>query len=297
MAEIIPNPVKQEKPLARLATRVGLSVIFLACSLSIFLFGPNYYKLFPTNGNKYYATGLAAFFLVIALLLKFIPKLNRYWPIAYAFFIASTVILVSDLFAGYNTQFVRLFNVQTGTNPGMALAKLYDALLVIVPILLLTLLSGEKLQTLFLKKGNQHWKWAWGIGALVLFNYLTSVLIFFGTSYQVSHLGSVILWGLVFASSNSFLEELWFRGLFLKKLIPLVGVAGTIIISSFWFAALHFLSFAYLPVMVVPIFIVNTFTLGLACSVLMLKTDNIWGAFLIHAAADLFLFIATLAIH
>jgi hypothetical protein len=29
---------------------------------------------------------------------------------------------------------------------------------------------------------------------------------------------------------------------------------------------------------------------------LTLKTDSLWGAFLIHAAADLFLFIATLAI-
>jgi hypothetical protein len=29
----------------------------------------------------------------------------------------------------------------------------------------------------------------------------------------------------------------------------------------------------------------------------MVKTDSIWGAYLIHAAADLFLFIAMLAVH
>ncbi|MGD9030167.1 MAG: CPBP family glutamic-type intramembrane protease [Anaerolineae bacterium] len=66
---------------------------------------------------------------------------------------------------------------------------------------------------------------------------------------------------------------------------------------SFYFASLHFLSVAYLPAGVVPIFVANTFTLGLACGILTLKTDSLWGAFLIHAAADLFLFIATLAIH
>jgi len=35
--------------------------------------------------------------------------------------------------------------------------------------------------------------------------------------------------------------------------------------------------------------------LGLACGYVMMKTDNIWGAVLIHAAADLFAFIALLA--
>jgi membrane protease YdiL (CAAX protease family) len=85
--------------------------------------------------------------------------------------------------------------------------------------------------------------------------------------------------------------------LFLKKLAPLIGAAGSVLLTSIYFASLHFLSVAYLPATVVPIFMINTFTLGLACSILMLKTDSIWGAVLIHAAADLFLFIAMLAVH
>jgi membrane protease YdiL (CAAX protease family) len=52
---------------------------------------------------------------------------------------------------------------------------------------------------------------------------------------------------------------------------------------------------AYLPAIAVPVFLINTFTLGLACGILMQKTDSIWGAYLIHMAADIFLFIATLA--
>jgi membrane protease YdiL (CAAX protease family) len=131
----------------------------------------------------------------------------------------------------------------------------------------------------------------------VLFNFLTSALIFFGTGYESSKLGSAILWGLVFSICNSMLEELWVRGLFLKKLVPMIGATGAILLTSMGFASLHFLSVAYLPAAVIPIFVVNTFTLGLACSILMLKTDSIWGAFLIHAAADVFLFIATLAVH
>jgi membrane protease YdiL (CAAX protease family) len=36
-------------------------------------------------------------------------------------------------------------------------------------------------------------------------------------------------------------------------------------------------------------------SLGIGCGYLMMKTDNIWGATIIHAAADLFAFIALLA--
>ncbi len=279
-----------------LAYRTGLFVVFLICALAIFLFGPNYYKVFPTNGNSIYAAGLSAVFLIAAVLLKRSDKFGQYWQIAYAFFVAAAVILVSDLFSGYNSTILGSLGVSMDTNQGLSLGKLYDALLVVVPILMLTKLSGADLGSLFLKKGNL--KWGLGIGALVLLNFLTSALIFFANGYDsLAKLGSAVGWGLVFAASNGFLEELWFRGLFLKKLAPLIGVAGTVILSSIWFAALHFLSVAYLPTTVIPIFLVNTFTLGLACGYLTLKTDSIWGAVLIHAAADWFLFIALLATH
>ena len=280
-----------------LAARIGLFILFLACSLLIFLLGANYYKLFPTNGNWIYAACVSVLFLAAALLCKRRARLHPYWQVFYAFFVASMVNLVSDLFAGYNGRILNWLGVASGTNAEYGIAKVYDALLVIIPILILSKLAGIDLGGLFIKKGNHHWKWGVGIGALLVINYLTSVLIFFGTGYSLEKLGPAILWGVVFALSNSFLEELWVRGLFLKKLVPLMGATGAIILSSTWFASLHFLSVAYLPAAVVPIFVINTFTLGLACGILMLKTDSLWGAVLVHAAADLFLFIATLAVH
>jgi membrane protease YdiL (CAAX protease family) len=252
--------------------------------------------LFPTNGNIIYVGSLSAVFLVAALLLKRSAKFAKYWLIAYAFFVASVVNLVSILFGNYNSRIMQWFATTTSENMGIAISKLYETLMVIVPVLVLTWLSGADLGSLFLKKGNLNRKWGLGIGALVLLNFLTSALIFFGTGYEVARLGSAIVWGAVFSFSNSLLEELWIRGLFLKKLVPLIGAAGTILLTSITFAALHFLGVAFMPAIVVPIFVVNTFTLGLACSILILKTDSIWGAFLIHAAADLFLFIALLAV-
>ena len=55
-------------------------------------------------------------FLVAALLFKRSPGCAKYWPVTYAFFIASSVNLISDLFGGYNTDFVHLFGFATGEN-------------------------------------------------------------------------------------------------------------------------------------------------------------------------------------
>jgi membrane protease YdiL (CAAX protease family) len=294
----VQEPVNGSPVATSLAYRGVLFVLFLACALAIFVFGTNYYKAFPTNGSSIYSAGVSAVFLIAALLLKRSPTYARYWQIAYAFFAASAVNLVSTLFAGYGSTIFRFLGVwMSDPNQSMALEKLYDALLVTLTILVLVRFSGADLGSLFLKKGSQSYRWGLGIGALVLVNFFTSALIFFGTGYEIAKLGSAVLWGAVFALCNGFLEELWFRGLFLKKLVPLIGVTGTLLLTSLYFAALHSLAVAYMSALVVPIFLVNTFTLGLACAILMLKTDSIWGAFLIHAAADLFMFIAILAVH
>jgi membrane protease YdiL (CAAX protease family) len=277
--------------------KVVMFIILLICSLAVFVLGSNYVQLFPTNGNLAYAMSLTGFFLVVALFLKHSVTLIKYWPLAYAFFIASAVNLISVLFARYNTQFVNLFGYTTDTNRIDALAKMYETLLIVVPIILLTLLSGADLGSVFLKIGNQNYKWGLGVGALVLVNFFSSVMIFFGTGYELPKLGSAILWGFVFSICNAFSEELWIRGIFLKKMAPLLGIAGSVLLTSTTFAVLHLTSVAYLPAIAVPVFVLNTFTLGLACGILIMKTDSIWGAYLIHMAADVFLFIATLAVH
>ncbi len=274
---------------------IGMFAILLVCSLAVFLFGSNYVMLYPTNGNWVYALITATVFLVAALGFKRSAQLAKYWPMTYAFFIASAVNLVSDLFGGYNTKFVNLFGIYTGENRIIAVAKLFETLLIVIPIIVLTLVSGANLRSIFLTIGNQYKKWGLGIGALVLVNFFTSVLIFFGTGYELPKLGSAIGWGFVFSICNAFSEELWIRALFLKKMTPILGIAGTVLLTSITFAMLHMTSVAYLPAFAVPVFLANTLTLGLACGILMVKSDSILGAYLIHMAADVFLFIATLA--
>jgi hypothetical protein len=153
MSDPISNNISDKPESTSLLSRAWLYMLLLACSLAIFLLGANYYKLFPTNGSWVYAGSLAVFFLIVAIVFRSSTKLTKYWSVFYAFFVASAVNLVSDLFAGYNSQFVQLFGTWTGTNQGFALAKLYDALLVVIPILALTLISGEDLG---MGPGNWH---------------------------------------------------------------------------------------------------------------------------------------------
>jgi membrane protease YdiL (CAAX protease family) len=90
------------------------------------------------------------------------------------------------------------------------------------------------------------------------------------------------------------MEELWLRGIFLKRFEPVLGLGGSVLCTSIVFALMHS-GATYLTPVALPFMVFNTLTLGLACGYLMMKTDSIWGAVLIHAAADLFLFIAMLA--
>ncbi len=290
------NEQATQASISSVGSKVILSLIILACSFLVFLLGPNYSNLFPTNGNVIYAAGLSAAFLIAALVFRHTEKLSRYWPVAYAFFVASMVNVVADLFGGYQGDFVRSLGFSIGSNIGQGLGKLWETLMAVIPIIALTSLSGANLKSLYLTKGNFNYKWGFGIGILFVINYLTSVLMFYGTEYTLPALGSAILWGAVFAFCNSMLEELWVRGLFMKKLFPLVGVAGTVIVTSIWFGAMHSLSVVYMDPVAIPVYIVNTVTMGIACGILIWKTESIWGAYLLHAAADLFLFIALLAI-
>jgi membrane protease YdiL (CAAX protease family) len=90
------------------------------------------------------------------------------------------------------------------------------------------------------------------------------------------------------------MEELWLRGIFLRRFEPFLGVGGSVLLTALVFAMMHGAAYYFMPA-VLPIFVLNTLTLGLACGYLMMKSDSIWGAVLIHAAADLFLFISVLA--
>ena len=274
------------------AQRLGLFFLFLMCGVAVFVFGSNYYEIFPTNRNIYYNAVLSAVFLIVSLWLKRNERLTKYWQIPFAFFVASFVILFTLLF-DLSGSVLGWFNLTTSTSQGIAIAKLFDMVMIVVLIIVLTKLSGADLGSIYLKRGNL--KWGLSIGAIVLFNFASSAILFFATRYtSIDKLIVAILWGVVFSFANSFMEELWLRGIFLKRFEPLLGISGAVLVTSIVFSLMH-VGAVYLTPAAIPFMLANTLTLGLACGYLMMKTDSIWGSTMIHAAADFFLFIAMLA--
>jgi membrane protease YdiL (CAAX protease family) len=162
-----------------------------------------------------------------------------------------------------------------------------------VPILVLVKLSGADMASIFLKRGNL--KLGLGVGTLVFFFLGTATFMFAVERFtSVDTLVAAVIWGLVFSFVNSFMEELWLRGIFLKRFAALIGVNGAVWLTSIIFASMHSFAFYFDP-FALTFFFVNTLALGLGCGYLMIKSDNIWGAVLIHAASDFFLFVAVLA--
>jgi membrane protease YdiL (CAAX protease family) len=273
--------------------RLGLFVVFLICSVAIFVFGSNYFAVFPTNKNLAYSAVLSAAFLVAAVCLKRSERFAKYWQVAFALFIAAFAFLFALLFAGWSSTVLGWFNLTINTSQGIAFAKVYEMLMIVVPIIVLTKLSGADLGAIYLRRGNL--KWGLSIGALVFFNFASSALLFFATRYtSTDKLGAAVLWGIVFSFANSFMEELWLRGIFLKRFEPLLGTSVSILLTSIVFSLMH-IGAVYLTPAAIPFLLANALTLGLACGFLMMKTDSIWGAVLIHAAADLFAFMAIFA--
>jgi membrane protease YdiL (CAAX protease family) len=287
------NLVEKETIQTSWLQRIGLFLLFLVCGFAIFVFGSNYFEIFPTNKNLTYNVIVSVVSLVAALLLKRAERWNRYWRIAYTFFVASVAFPVTLLLSRWGDAVLSWFNVTVETSQGIAIAKTYEMILIVIPILLLTKLSGADLGSIYLKRGN--WKLSLGIGALLFFNFAISALMFFAERYtSMDILGAAIVWGLVFSFANGFMEELWLRGIFLKHFEPLFGVGGSVLLTSIVFASMH-AGAVYLNPAAVPFLLAYALTLGIGCGYLMMKTDNIWGATIIHAAADFFAFIAMLA--
>jgi membrane protease YdiL (CAAX protease family) len=272
---------------------LGWFILFLVCELAIILFGSNYFDVFPTNKNLTYNLVLSVVSLTVALWLRFHPRWDRYWQIAFAFFMASVAYPLTLLLDERISRFMGGFGLSVDTSRGMAVEKIGEMLLIVIPILVLNLLSGADLGSIFLKRGDL--KLGLGIGGLVFVFLSTASFMFAATRFSsMELLGEAVVWGLVFSVANAFMEELWLRGILIKRFMPFIGAGGAVLLTALVFGLLHGFAF-YFNATALVFYVLNTLALGLGCGYLMVKSDNIWGALLIHAASDFFLFLAVLA--
>jgi membrane protease YdiL (CAAX protease family) len=268
--------------------RIVISIVLLICGLLVFVFGTNYYSVFPTNDSQAYRAILAAVFLGAALVLRRNESSVQYSQIAYAFFIATVAFFMTSLTAGIRDSLFSAINVPFDTPRHAALAKVFESLLVMSVILLLTALWGQDLGSLYIKKGRLGLGLFIGFSLLVI-NTATGIV----TGATIGHAGEQLVarlpWALLFSLANGLMEELWFRGLFLRRFASVVGVVASIIVTSVVFTVSHAAASYMNPVEAI-LFQVIIFPMALLFAYLMYKSDNVWGSALYHAGSDVFLF-------
>ena len=256
------------------------SLVFAIITLSPYL---------PQTALLGFHTGLTAVLLIIALFLRRSEKGEPYWPVFYAFFVAGAAVLTSGLFS---SDLLRLLGQTVTTPQGIATAKFSESILRVIPILVLMPVMGFDWRSMYLKAGKVRFWLPIAVVAFVVF----PVLAYFPLSSSQAGVLDKLLplwpWILLFVLSNGFMEELLYRGVFLKRYEPFLGKGLSTILTAIVFALMH-TQVTYAAQMIQ--FLVIVVVLSLIWGILIQKTDSLWGAVLFHAAGDCLIIFAAYA--
>ena len=291
--DIVPSEQKTHRPI--------LFVLYLIGGVLIFLLGSNYFRLFPTNKNALYEWGLTLVLLVLAEFLRRSGRFRQYWSIAFALFVASFANALNLYLGNWLSHYLPMAGSEAQS---IAIDKLSQCIPIVLSIILLTRLSGDNLGSIYLKKGNLQQGLKFGFISFGIFTAIFVVIAILqshapssegmmASGVSLNIIVSSIPWILVFIFANALMEELWFRGIFLGKLSPLLGSTASVFVTALVFAIPH-MGATYIAPIEMFIFPIIVFALGLVNGFVMLKTDSIWGSVLFHAGYDLIVIIPIL---
>jgi membrane protease YdiL (CAAX protease family) len=175
---------------------------------------------------------------------------------------------------------------------GWMYGKLAEVLPIIGGLLGYILYMGDSLEAVFLKGGNIRNGLSFGLLvsplSLIQFYAQTGFSLTVGFDQIVAWLPSMI----VFASSNSLMEEIMFRGLFLPRFEPLFGPRGALALISVIFALFHVALLPFMGLEMTVAFVIFVFLQGYAWGFTIQRSGSIWGAVFAHAVADVFFVLA-----
>jgi membrane protease YdiL (CAAX protease family) len=264
--------------------RLGLFLLFVIIGLLLFFVFSHFRPLFSRNVDIPARIALILALLASSLLLRRSERLNKYWPVFFAFFTASFAQALDYYFSGWS---LSLFGLDVTSPAGIAVDKLESTFLIVVLIIVLTKLSGNSMSSIYLQKGNLRQGLIIG---LTVFVVVAAVSIPWAKwQYQAEDLSVQrvvpwIPWILLFVLANGFNEELLFRGLFLKKLEPLLGAFPANLCMAIPFVALHYgVDYTQNIFLIMALLL----PLGLALGYVMQKTNSIIASWLIHASVDI----------
>jgi membrane protease YdiL (CAAX protease family) len=263
-------------------TRVSTILSFLTVliiALAVFLVNMTFASRLPANLLMYIRIALI---VVFSILWRVLSRHKR----THAGTLAFTMMAVNLAFFIVSFFTAGLWGLNLGTAGGIALAKLSDSFIISFVLILSFVLGGFPLKNIFLARGRFTAGLVIGICSFIL---MASLAVTNPSQHtEPGFLRRNLAWIFLFVLSNGFMEELLFRGIFLKHLNNLLKPVWTIILTSVVFAAAH-LQVTYTPD--VLIFTGIVLILGMIWGFLMHYTQSILASMLFHAGADLMIII------
>jgi membrane protease YdiL (CAAX protease family) len=264
--------------------RIVLAIPFTAVGLLIIVvFSPWHPQLGTVPdyaGRIVLCTGLA----IVAWAVRRSERTSRYGDIAFGLFILALAVTLDRILSIYLLDYL---GVTDQAPSGWAILKVHEALVLFLVIILCTRLAGGTLGSIYLQRGRLRLGLIIGLiafavgaaGAIPM-----AGLLFNAPGLTLARVLPWLPWLLAYVLANGALEELMFRGLFLRKLQPFFGALGANLLMAIVFTLLHkgafYTSAEY-------IFLALTFPLALVWGYLMQKTDAAWASILFHAGFDI----------
>ena len=263
-------------------------------------------SLLPTGiVEDCFLLGLAALLLTIAVLTRRSQALSTYWEIPYAFFVFTIAGFAGDVSSSpLQHGFVQsvLHETPSATNPlastmfGTVLSQVFSTLCLVLPILLLTKASGSDLKSIYIDKTRNRWPLVVGIvGFLAFYLFAASgraQRFFPNNGVTLSRFLALTPALIVLVLCNGLREELWFRGLFLKKYGKFLSPVAANLLAAIIFASFH-VQVTYTPALA-P-FLGIALVSGLFYGYLMQKSGSILASTLFHAGMDIPIFLVYLS--
>lgn len=264
----------------RPANVVGLAVVFSAAGILVFSVGLTFASAIPSDLRLGTQLLVSSVLLLGAVVFRASRRLGPYWRVMFAYFIALLAIILSE----YTGDWAMILSGRgLDTIRGFTALKLGEDIAIIGVILGLALLSRDRLKELYVAGGRLKFGLTVGISSFLVLAVL-GLSVMFAQVTPFTRVSGLLPPFCLIALADGFMEELLFRGLFLKKLGHFVGDHPANLITATVFAFAH-LQVDFGPSL--PVFLSVVFMLGLFWGWLMKETGSLLAPALFHAGADM----------
>ena len=259
--------------------RAGLIAYALGGGVAIFVFGTPYFELTAANDSPIFNSVLVAVFASLTFVLR--RRVGSHFAtFSYALFVASSAMLAMVV-----GPFNWIITADVGSVEHATQDKLAQFLSVVPVILVITWFAKRPWQSIYLQRGLIKRWLPFGLGSFVVVAVVIT-LVALGAGIEAEELASVAPWILVFAALNACMEELWFRGVFLRPYSAGIGPMAAVLVTAVIFGLAH-VDATYLAEGDNLWFVALVVALGIVTAWAMRWANALWGAVLFHMGLDL----------